>query len=241
MRKIYLFAMALAVFMSLTSCGKSKINKIINEANLMTINEDFDNALLLCDDLYENNLKKMSIEHKCDLSIVYRDIYNKTKKVDVLNKCIDVYKSALSDDAKRVKSYIVETHDEFAYEDFENLMKKQLNIAINGCLKKIDDRLEKDEIDKVYNSCDSIYERRYSEMNFKQRCMMCCLFYDISKKIGEGEFSDNAFLKSTKIFGDVSYDIDALNKYLFNRYGFGSFDVVFELSVSSEAMKSGLI
>ena len=141
MRKIYLFAMALAVFMSLTSCGKSKINKIINEANLMTVNEDFDNALLLCDDLYENNLKKMSIEHKCDLSIVYRDIYTKTKKVDVLNKCIDVYKSALSDDAKRVKSYIVETHDEFAYEDFENLMKKQLNIAINQCLKKIDARL----------------------------------------------------------------------------------------------------
>lgn len=239
MRKIYLFAMALAVLMSLTSCGKSKVNKIINEANLMTVNEDFDNALALCDELYENKLEKLSLEHKCDLSIVYRDIYSKTKKVDVLNKCIDVYKSALSDNAKRVKSYIVETHDEFAYEDFENLMKKQLNIAINQCLKKIDARLEKDAMDKVFNSCDSIYERRYSEMNFNQKCKMCCLFYDISKN-SEGEISDNAYSKSARIYGDVSYDIDALSKYLFNRYGFGSFDVTFELSVTSEAMKSGL-
>ena len=61
MRKIYLFAMALAVLMSLTSCGKSKINKIINEANLMTVNEDFDNALALCDELYENKLENVKI------------------------------------------------------------------------------------------------------------------------------------------------------------------------------------
>ena len=241
MRKIYLFTIALAVLMSFTSCGKSKISQIINDANLMIVNEEFDNALTLCDSLYENNLKKLSIEHKCDLSILYRDIYNKTKSVDVLNNCIDVYKSALGDDAKRVRAYIVETHDEYVYEDFEYLMEKQTNIAINKCLNKINGRLKKDTLDNLINSCDSLYERRYSDMNFQQRLKLCSYYYDVATKSEEGEIYDNAMEKSVIIYGDLVHNQDAVSEYMIGRYGFGGISVIYSLSLLYEGKKSGLI
>ena len=80
----------LALLFSVCACNEESIDEKIAKASECYVHANQEGkileALKICDNLYDKSFKKMSLEQKCDLAVLYYDIFSELKNDDARYK-----------------------------------------------------------------------------------------------------------------------------------------------------------
>ncbi len=90
MKKITKILMMLALLFSVSACNEESIDEKIAKASehckYANREDETLEALKICNNLYDKSFKKMSLEQKCDLAVLYYDIFSELKNDDARYK-----------------------------------------------------------------------------------------------------------------------------------------------------------
>ena len=90
MKKLTKIMMMLALLFSVCACNEESIDEKIAKASehckYANREDETLEALKICNNLYDKSFKKMSLEQKCDLAVLYYDIFSELENDDARYK-----------------------------------------------------------------------------------------------------------------------------------------------------------
>ena len=143
MKKLAKILTMLALLFSVCACNEESIDEKIAKASehckYANREDETLEALKICNNLYDKSFKKMSLEQKCDLAVLYYDIFSEFENDDVHYKeagykFMEVFNETMKNKQAARNYYERKYGDDFYVDVFELLYNAStmLEMAKNG-------------------------------------------------------------------------------------------------------------